>query len=612
MKILSGIALFVLFLLHSLPCLAQNSDEQLAVQFFSNREYEKAVELFEKLHENRPDSYFYSYLLQSYIELKDYKNAEKLVKKQIKRFPKLPRYNVDLGYVYETSNQPSKAVREYEDAIKNMPAEPFYITDLANSFFSRRQYDYAIQTYLNGRKILQSNQVFSLEITTIYEQTGKYEKALEEYFNLIDQNIQELFTVQNRLQTLLLKDDDKKIYEIIRVSTLKQAQKNPDKLGYSLLLMWLSIQNLDFETALIQAKAIDKRFKENGDRVFDIAKICTENKRWDEAISGYQYILSKGQDNNLYVLSQIEILKVTFLKVIETYPTNINELKLIDKEYVKTINDIGFNPGISDLIRNRAYINAFYLNQDKIAIQLLDSLIAYPGLNIREKAIAKTELADILLYNNEVWDAVLLYSQVEKDFPNDTLGQSAKLKNAKLSFYIGEFEWSKAQLDILRAATSKLIANDAMQLYFTIEDNLDEEDSLNTALQMYAHAELLLFKNQDDAAMKTLDSILTLGLYNSIFDEVLYKKAQILIKRGKYTDADSLLKRMISFYPEELYVDDALFLRAEIYHYFLNDKKIAMELYQELINTFPGSILTHEARKRFRFLRGDTPNDPTK
>lgn len=602
--------LTIFFFFSLLFMYSQNSEEQIAVQYFNNREFDKAAELFEKLHENRPDSYFYSYLLQSYIELKDYKNAEKLVKKQIKRFPNLPRYKVDLGYVFENSNQPSKAIREYEDAIKNIHAEPFYISDLANSFISRRQYEYAIQTYQNGRKILQSSELFTLDITTLYELMGKYENALQEYFNLIDQNIQELFTVQNRLQTLLLKDEDGKIYEIIRTSTLKQTQKYPDKLAYSLLIMWLSIQNFDFETALSQAKAIDKRFKENGDRVFDIAKICTENKRWDEAINAYQYVLSKGTNNNLYVLAQVEILKVKFLKTIETYPININEVRLIDKEYSKTISDIGFNPGISDLIRNQAYINAFYLNQDKIAIKLLDSLIAYPGLNLREKGIAKIELADILLFNNEIWDAVLLYAQVEKDFPNDTLGHTAKFKNAKLSFYIGEFEWSKAQLDILRAATTKFIANDAMQLYFTIEDNIDEEDSLNLALQFFAKADLLLFKNRDEDALKTLDSIFTLGLYHSLFDEVLFNKAQIFVRRSQYSVADSLLKQMTTLYPEELYTDDALFFRAEIQQYYLKDKKKALELYQELITTFPGSLLSHEARKRFRILRGDSPNDP--
>ncbi|MDD2411326.1 MAG: tetratricopeptide repeat protein [Bacteroidales bacterium] len=602
-----------IFLFFTLFCqfhigLAQNSEEQMAVQYYNNREYEKAVELFEKLYDKRPDSYFYSYLLFSYVELKDFRSAERLVKKQQKKFPRLARYKVDMGYVYESNNQISKASKEYEDAIKSMPAERFYISDLANAFASRRQPEYAIQTYQQGRKLMRSPTEFTYEIAGIYERLGQIEPALEEYFKIIDNNLQDLINVQNRLQNLLLNDEDNSIYEIIRVNTLKQTQKYPDKLSFSILLLWLSVQNLDFETALFQAKAIDRRYKENGDRVFDIAKVAAHNKQWDVAIDAYQYLLAKGKDNTLYVLSQLELLKVRFAKITSSYPVQISDIKQIDKEYFKLINEIGFNPGIADIIRNHAHINAFYLNKDQLAMQMLDSLIAFPGISARDKALSKIDLADIKLFNDEVWDAALLYAQVDKDFPNDTLGHTAKFKSAKLSFYIGEFEWAKAQLDILRSATTRLIANDAMELYFTIDDNLDEEDVTNKALQMYASADLLIFKNQDEKALQTLDSIFTVGLYNSLFDEVLYKKAEIKVKQGLYNEADSLLNRMIAFYPSELYVDDAWFLRAEIQHFYLKNKTKAMEFYQELISNFPGSLLTHEARQRYRVLRGDAIN----
>ncbi|MDD2345328.1 MAG: tetratricopeptide repeat protein [Bacteroidales bacterium] len=608
MRFFSAIFLFFTLFCQFHIGLAQNSDEQMAVQYYNNREYEKAIELFEKLYDKRPDSYFYTYLLFSYVEQKDFRSAERLVKKQQKKFPRLARYKVDMGYVYESNNQISKASKEYEDAIKSMPAERFYISDLANAFASRRQPEYAIQTYQQGRKLMRSPTEFTYEIAGTYERLGQVEPALEEYFKIIDNNLQDLISVQNRLQNLLLNDEDNSIYELIRVNTLKQTQKHPDKLSFSILLLWLSVQNLDFETALFQAKAIDRRYKENGDRVFDIAKVAAQNKQWDVAIDAYQYLLAKGKDNTLYVLSQLELLKVRFGKITSSYPVQISNLKQIDKEYFKVINEIGFNPGIADIIRNHAHINAFYLNKDQLAMQMLDSLIAYPGISAHDKALSKIDLADIKLFNDEVWDAALLYAQVDKDFPNDTLGHTAKFKSAKLSFYIGEFEWAKAQLDILRSATTRLIANDAMELYFTIDDNLDEEDEINKALQMYARADLLIFKNQDEKALQTLDSIFMVGLYDSLFDEVLYKKAEIKVKQGLYNEADSLLNRMIAFYPSELYVDDAWFLRAEIQHFYLKNKSKAMEFYQELISNFPGSLLTQEARQRYRVLRGDALN----
>ena len=278
MRFLKRGIILVLFLCLSLLSIAQNSNEQLAVQYFASGEYEKAISLLEPLYEKRPESYFYTYLLQSYIEINDFRKAERLAKKQSKRFPQLARYQIDLGFVYDSGNQPAKAKKEYEDAIKKTPNNQFYVRDLANAFINRRQNDYAIQTYLNGRKILKDPKLFTYEIAAIYERNGKYHEALEEYFSIIDGNVQEVFNVQNRLQSLLLKDEDNEIYNTLRVEILKKTQKNPDRLSYALLMMWLSVQNLDFETALMQAKAIDRRFKEEGDRVFDIAKICVEHK----------------------------------------------------------------------------------------------------------------------------------------------------------------------------------------------------------------------------------------------------------------------------------------------------------------------------------------------
>ncbi|MBI9039042.1 MAG: tetratricopeptide repeat protein, partial [Bacteroidales bacterium] len=216
----------------------------------------------------------------------------------------------------------------------------------------------------------------------------------------------------------------------------------------------------------------------------------------------------------------------------------------------------------------------------------------------------KIELADILLFQGEVWEATLLYSQVEKSYKNDPLGHLAKFRNAKLSYYIGEFGWAKVQLDVLKAATSKLIANDAMELSLLISDNLDA-DSSTFALELYSKADLYLFQNKNDLALITLDSIPKLSLWHPLFDEVLLKKAEIKIEMGAFEEADSLLVRLIDNYPDDILGDNALFLRAELYEKLFDDEEVAMELYRELLTKYPGSLFTVEARKKYRQLRGD-------
>jgi tetratricopeptide (TPR) repeat protein len=213
-------------------------------------------------------------------------------------------------------------------------------------------------------------------------------------------------------------------------------------------------------------------------------------------------------------------------------------------------------------------------------------------------------MADILLYYGDVWEATLLYQQVYADFKYDVIGQTAKFKNAKLSFYIGEFKWAKAQADVLKAATSKLISNDAIALSLLVGENFDP-DSGTVALSIYARADLLDYKNHPEAALQALDSILILFDDHPIMDEMFFRKAVICLKMGRTEEADSLLGTVATLFPDGVLADSALMKRGEIRERYMNDKEGAMKYYGEILEKYPGSVYAIDARKRFRILRGD-------
>ena len=77
------------------------------------------------------------------------------------------------------------------------------------------------------------------------------------------------------------------------------------------------------------------------------------------------------------------------------------------------------------------------------------------------------------------------------------------------------------------------------------------------------------------------------------------------MKRGAFTEADSLLQQISEQYYFDILCDDAIFKRAELQEKYLNNPQKAMELYHDLLTNFPGSLFSVEARKRFRKLRGD-------
>ena len=177
-------------------------------------------------------------------------------------------------------------------------------------------------------------------------------------------------------------------------------------------------------------------------------------------------------------------------------------------------------------------------------------------------AEGKMDLADIYLLDEQPWESILLYAQVERMFKDQPLGNQAKLKAAKLSYFNGEFELAKSNLDILKLATSREIANDALDLSILIKNNT-VFDSTDVVMQNYAAIELLLFQNRIDSALINMDKMLAAYSSHSIADELFFLKANTLRQIGKFDKALVALETINTTHYYELLGDDALFLKGK-------------------------------------------------
>jgi TolA-binding protein len=211
------------------------------------------------------------------------------------------------------------------------------------------------------------------------------------------------------------------------------------------------------------------------------------------------------------------------------------------------------------------------------------------------------------LLKNEPWESALLYSQVEKSEKEQPIGYEAKLRNAKLSYFKGDFALAQEHLDVLKMATSREIANDAMELSLRIQDNTGL-DSSETAMKEYAAIELMVFQNQYQKAMSELLKLQDKYKDHSLADDILWLQAKLYLKQQAYQKAVESLDKIIKNYSYDILSDDAHFLIAKILEEKLDQKAQAMEMYQEHLKKYPGSIYTAETRKRFRMLRKDFPN----
>lgn len=599
----------VLFVMSFISVSAQKTtDDKLAMQYYEQKQFDKAIVYFEKLYDKLPDAYFI-YYFRCLIETKDYKTAEKITKRHIKHSDSNAHLYVKLGLVYKLMGNPDKEKDQYDKAVKEVIPEQSTIFALAHAFEEVELYDYAIEVYKKGRKKTPETYPYYYEIADLYKKKGDLKAMVNEYLNAIDFRESELFTAQNNLQQSLGYDDKNGGLNnpILKEELQKRIQQNPDKTVFSEFLIFLLNQQKDFQGSFVQSKALDKRQKGDGTRIMELAKLCISNENYEVADKCYQYVMSKGKDNPYYDLAHIEKLNANYLQLTGQANPNTIDISALHANMEAAIKEYSISNLTFPLIKKSALLKAYYLNKPQEAIQSLEDVITQYTFDKNMLAEIKLDLGDMNLLIGNIWDASLLYSQVEKDFKYETVGQGAKFRNAKLSYYASDFKWAKAQCDVLKGATTKTIANDALDLSLVITDAIGV-DTNAAPLSMFASAELLILQHQYDKAIARLDSINLIFSEHTLGDDIYFKKAEIYKQTNRYVDAVKMYENILEFFPTELYGDDALFKEAELYERYLNDKEKAKQLYQDMLVKYPGSIYVVDGRKRYRDLRGDIVN----
>jgi tetratricopeptide (TPR) repeat protein len=600
--------LFFIFLFYfSSSASAQFNDLEIAESYTNSGECGIAVVYYEKLIKTNRTQKVYDNYLKCLIELNEYDEAIKLVKSFIKSSPNNSLYKVDLGEVYLAKGDTDKAYKSFQTAIKDLGANQYQTISMANDFIKLNELDLAYDTYIKGRKELDGKYNFHYELATLEGIRGNIPAMIDEYLDLINENPAYVSSVQNALGRNFDFTDKNDKTDYLREALYIRVQDNPDNLTYSEMLIWMLIQQEDFNAAFIQTRAMDKRLGENGYRVLNLARIAKSNDDYKTAIKCYEYIAEKGSSNPYYIFSQTERIDVMQEALFESNGLNIEAVQQLDKEYYSTFNALGLNENTATLLMQWAHLKAYYENDADTAIVMLESAMSLANVYPKILAHIKLELADVYMLQNYIWEASLLYLQVDKDFKNDVLGHEAKFRNARLYYYTGNFAWAEAQLDVLKASTSKLIANDAMELSLLISDNL-ALDTITLPLEMFARADLLYLQHQDNAAIQTLDSISLNFPGHSLQDEIYYKKYQITLRDEDYDLAMSYLQQILDLYGDDLLADKAAYNLALLYEENYQNMEKASELYQLILNNYPNSLYVDDARKHYRNLRGDNIN----
>ncbi|WP_194766172.1 tetratricopeptide repeat protein [Tamlana sp. I1] len=589
-------ALLVIFLFITASVYAQ--EDLLAKEYFNNGEYEKALVEYKKLYQNAPSNINYiEQIISAEQQLEQYAAVQTFLEGILKRV-QYPAFLVEMGYNYQLSGQPEIAKDYYQQALAAIDERPNHVFSIARTFQSHSLLNEAALAYEKAAT-LNSNFNFSIQLAQIYGEQGHIEKMFTSYLEYAESNPSVLSDVKRAINDFISEDSSNENNIVFRKILLKKMQQDPKTLWNS-LLSWLFIQQKEYRKAFTQEKAIYNREQRSLHRIFELAQIANKDEDYEVAKDIYNYIIETTQSDNTKLEAHY------FLLEIEVKTSSKSDYANIKAKYLELLKQYPKKDKTLDLQIAYADFLAFYMNETSEAISFLENTLNEP-LSKMENAQVKLKLGDILVLQEQFNKALIYYSQIQRNLKNSTISQEARFKVAKASYYKGDFKWAESQLKILKASTSQLIANDALDLKLLISDN-KYEDSLQTALKIYAKADLLAFQNRNEEAIVLLDKILDEHKTEPIIAQALFKQAQLFVKESEFKKATANYEFIIANYKDGILIDDAYFNLAKIYENQLNEPEKAKALYEKIIFNHADSIYFVEARKHFRALRGDAIN----
>lgn len=577
-----------------------NAGIALARQYMQNKEYDKAVPLFQKLYEAAPfDKAVYDEYLDALLLAAKYPEAEELVLYMSKIRREDPVMLLDMGRVMEAAGKKKKAEEQYEMALNKVSGEDFRTRQLADAFVRLNQNKYAIKVYERARTLMQNAYLYATELALLYGKEGNTEQAVNAMMDVLVMQPNVLNDVKESL--LQVTEEDEKKMALTQKMIAKRLAAQPDNPIWVELLTWIYTQKGDYQGAFRQITELDKKLKEEGERVVLFSKGALKDGQYAIALKGYEYVLAKGTASPMNEEAREGKIEVLLAQLAIVKPVDEQMVSAVLKEYASFFNEYPQYKS-APIIRDYAMVQARYAHNVDTAIVILEQALNAPNTKRNLVANCKIDLGDYYLLQGKIWDASLIYSQVEKAFKEDVLGEEARFRNAKLSYYRGDFKWAQGQLSVLKASTTELIANDAIYLSVLITENMPPDSNL-TPLLRFAAADLMLFQNKTLESDRLLDSIATAFPENPLMDDIYLLRAKIAEEEGRNTDAVAFLEKILKDFGQDVLGDDAAFKLAQLYDEKLKDKAKALQYYEKLITEYPGSTYIQTARARYQKLK---------
>ncbi|HUH74936.1 MAG TPA: hypothetical protein VLZ75_11100 [Chitinophagales bacterium] len=607
MKLLCKNLIFIWCLTFGLVQAQTNNTQQsiqLAQQFQEKGEYDKAVDIYKKL-EGNSEVFFeiYEEYKTALRQLKDSKTEEALINKAYLISGKDPIHLFQLALFFEETKSEKETQKQLDKALKALKNNSYQIYQITRLLMDSNHPEWAKQVFLKGKEVFKDPKAFDLDLAYIEGIIGNFRSMSFSLIQYAISNPTEINNVTQLIESSIEKKDNADIFEEELLRVIGKDQKAWPAIE---LLAWLYKKQEDYASAFDQIRSLDLLRGEDGAQVIDLARLAQREKDDRTASKAYNYIIQKGKNHPYYYTASLEIINSQKRLAFQKANFNLEDLLKLKESYLEIIQENFNSYNTAKAKIELADLEAKYLFQIDSAIALMLEVTEDINTPREFLAEAKLDLGDYYIMNGEDWESTLLYTQIAKAYKGTPTGEEAKFRNARLAYFKGDFDWALTQLKVIKANTFELISNDAIELASFISDNYNQDyNEDKAAMKSFSEMDLLYFQNKWSDANKIADLMLLNYKGHPIEDDIFLMKAKIGERLKDYTTEEKYLLQIVEQFPSSILADKALFQLAALYENQLSNLEKAKSYYEKIILDYPDSIFTIDARKRYRYLRGD-------
>ena len=169
--------LILVSLMISTFAFSQQSNQQIAYQYYINGEFEKAISLYEELMNVRFSVAYYVPYYTSLLKLEDYKEAEYLARKLVKRYPKDLQYQLGVIIAQHKSGKTKKADIAYKRLLKDFDGGRSQTINLANILIRNDLFQKALDIYILSEQLNPRNS-FGMQKAQLFAMIEEVESCL--------------------------------------------------------------------------------------------------------------------------------------------------------------------------------------------------------------------------------------------------------------------------------------------------------------------------------------------------------------------------------------------------------------------------------------------------